>query len=264
MSSVARRIYLPSASALAALVDHARAALEMWARQWVSGWNESDHSVAAVSIEYEVGSDTVRAAEYECMSATNGSVWFRRNPQALVRLGRAVVGSELMPRSACADDWIKGVIDQAWEARNRAMCVALLGEPTRKAFVLPGSELPAKLFAFGSGTVRVSCEPLGLQAIAGAGVWNTLPPAERKNNPLPKPTALERAAAGANVCIEVTLGSVELTLPNLIDLRHGDVLRLPQRLDQPLVVSCEGEPFGRAVLGAAGGRKSIQLTAKYQ
>jgi flagellar motor switch protein FliM len=46
-----------------------------------------------------------------------------------------------------------------------------------------------------------------------------------------------------------------------MDLRCGDVLRLPQRLDQGIAVLCEGKMLAHALLGETQGRKSVQLFA---
>jgi flagellar motor switch protein FliM len=103
---------------------------------------------------------------------------------------------------------------------------------------------------------------MGLHAIADAGVWRLVPPAERMAAHQPALVSLDRAAQSARLRLEVMLGDAELELPKVMDLRVGDVLRLSARLHEPLTVSCEGRPFARALLGVADGRKAIQFTVE--
>lgn len=262
MSDV-RPIHVPGSSAMSVVLERTRAALTAWAREWVSDWTKDEQRLAALNIESALEADLRPAQELEGVHGASGHMWFRRSALDRASFGRAVLGAELMPRSVCADDWIAAIADQAWTARNRALCEALVGAPAT-AVSAHGSEFPARLSRVGSGAVKVSCGPLGLHAIADAGVWSRVPPAERKSARLPALVPLDRAARRASLHIEVMLGSVELELPRLMDMRRGDVLRLPARLDQPLTVSCEGKPFARTVLGEAAGRKAIQITGQYQ
>jgi flagellar motor switch protein FliM len=80
---------------------------------------------------------------------------------------------------------------------------------------------------------------------------------------LPKQTALDQAAARARMRLDAMLGSVEVELPKLLDLRCGDVLRLPLRLDQRICVLCEGIPLAHAALGETQGRKGMQVIARH-
>lgn len=261
MSSV-RPIYLPGSSAMSAVLQRTRGALAAWAREWLHGWTNDEQHLAALIIESAREADLCVSQEFESLRGLSGHVWFRRGALDRSSFGQSVVGADLMPRSVYADEWIAAVADQAWTARNRAVCEALIGAP-QTALSAYSPKLPASLSNVGSGAVKVSCPPLGLHAIADAGVWSLVPPAERKSARLPPLVSLERAAQSACLDIEVMLGSVELELPKVMDLRRGDVLRLPARLDQPLTVSCGGKPFARAALGDTTGRKSIQITGKY-
>jgi hypothetical protein len=260
MSEV-RPIHVPGSSAMSVVLQRTRAALTAWARAWVSGFDEQRFAV--LNIESAREADLRPSREFEGMHGANGHAWFRRGALDRSNFGHAVVGAELMPRFVYADDWIAGIADHAWMARNRALCEALVGAP-RTTQPACSSEWPASLSSVGSGAVTVSCDSLGLHVIADAGVWSLVPPAERKSARLPTLVPLDRAAQRANLHIEVMLGSVELELPKITDLRCGDVLRLPTRLDQPLTVSCEGKPFARAMLGDAAGRKSVLITNKNQ
>ena len=260
--SEVRPIHLPGSSAMATVLQRTRVALATWAREWVTGWTDDGEYLVTLNIESAREEDFRSAQEFEGIRGANGCVWFRRAARDRLNSGRAVVGAGLMPHSASADDWIAGIAEQAWTARNHTVCEMLQGA-ARPGPAAHGAQWPASLSGMGSGAVKISCESLGLRAIADAGVWSLVPPAERKSSRLPALVRLDRAAQRARLHIEVMLGSVELELPKLMDLCSGDVLRLPTRLDQPLMVSCEGTPFARAVLGDAAGRKSVQITGQY-
>ena len=258
MSDV-RPFYLPGSSALSQVLQRARAALAAWAREWV---NDAQR-LASLSVVNADAADAPASREFESMQGANGQVWIRRGVHDRANFALAVLGAGLMPRSGYADEWIEDVAGQAWTMRNRALCEALVGAPA-SATSAEISGCPAKLAGTGSGAIQVCCEPLGLHAIADRGVWSLVPPTEREAAPQPALSSLDRAARRARLRIEVLLGSAELELPKVMDLRRGDVLRLSARLDQPLIVSCEGRPFARALLGEAAGRKCIQFTDKYQ
>jgi hypothetical protein len=281
MSDV-RAIYLPGASALSVVLERVRAGLVAWGREWA---NEA--GVAGLNVEsgreMDLESDLEWTQEFDALAGAKGCVWVRRSAIDRSNFGRAVVGDRLMPHAACADEWVGALVERAWTARNGVLVEALVGKQealNRRAaqrgsprsgdsssVAAPssscGSEGLARLASrVGSGAVTVSCESLGLHAIADAGVWSLVPPTERKSARLEAVVPLDRAAQRASVRIEVTLGSVDLAFPEVMDLRPGDVLRLSARLDQPLPVSCEGQPFAQALLGTAAGRKAIQITAE--
>jgi hypothetical protein len=257
MSEV-RPIHLPGSSALSHVLQRARAVLADWTRDWVN----DEECLAALSIESAVADDLRRPGEFEGLRGARGQVWFRRDATDRTNFGLTVLGAGLMPRAAYADDWIEHVANHAWSIRNRILCEALVGAP-QSASSSESSASLAILARAGSGAIRLHCEPLGLHAIADSGVWSLVPPAERTATRDQALEPLDRAARHSSLRIEVMLGSVELELPKVMDLRRGDVLRFPARLDQPLTVSCEGTPFARALLGDADGRKSIQFTDQY-
>jgi len=89
-----------------------------------------------------------------------------------------------------------------------------------------------------------------------------LPPTERGTvQRRPALIPLDRALRRGNAQLAVMLGSVEVELPKLMDLRCGDVLRLPQRLDREITVLCGGKVLARAALGERQGRKCVQLAS---
>jgi len=252
-----RPIHLPGASALAVVLQRTQAALAAWARDWVN----DEQRLASLKAESADAEDLQASQEFEATQGARGCVWIRHGARDRASFAQAVTGAGLMPRATFADEWIADLVDQAWKVRNRVLCEALVGA-VQSAPSSQGRPWPAHLSNVGSGAVRISCESLGLLAIADAGVWSLVPPIERKDARMPALVPLERAARRASLQLEVALGSVELDLPKVMDLRRGDVLRLPARIDQPFAVTCEGKPIARAMLGEAGGHKAIRLNAK--
>lgn len=255
MSTTARTIHLPGATALATVAERVRTALRPWLAEWtIGGADASSPAVDAKSLERDA---TLETAEFELVQTSAGTLWFRRTASDLASLGRAVVGAALMPRGAWADEDIADVVERAWVARNQAIAAALTGAtpenpPSRGA-------LPASLFELGSGSVYFYCDSLGLNLVADRSVWRSTPPSERARAVRAKPTPLDQAVRRPHARIDVVLGAVELDLSNVLDLRSGDVLRLPQRLDEGLSVLCEGQPFARGALGERAGRVCVQL-----
>jgi len=262
-SAPVRPIHLPGTSALESLRRHAQTALDTWAREWVSGWAGDEPRNAPLHVESVLDEVGPRFQEYDVVRAGKGCLWFRRSIGDRIAFNCAITGAKKMRDGCSVDEWMSEVVDRAWCARSDVLCAALMGEPVA-AHPLEGvGELPQSLFALGSGAVRLSCDAFGLNAIADAAVWRALLPAERASSPQPRPrlTSLERAAHRARTRLDVLLGSVDLELPQLMDLRCGDVLRLPQRLDQGIAVLCEGKTLAHALLGEMRGRKSVQLFA---
>jgi hypothetical protein len=263
MSSTVRPIHLPGATALESLRQRAQSTIATWARQWVSAWQQDDARLASLVVAAAGSPLNPRVPEFEELRCESGSLWVRRACVDRSSFGRAIVGSELMPQSVHADDWIAGIARDAWQARNRALCCELLRGPDEITTALPAAALPASLLAFGSGAVRFDCEPLGLHVIADRNVWRSVAPRQRATTSVDKLVPLDRAANRASVRVEATLGSVELELPKLLDLQCGDVLRLPERLDRPVAVLCAGKLLARATLGERDGRRSVQLIANH-
>jgi hypothetical protein len=260
-----RPIHFPGAAALNLIRERAYAALDVWAREWVRGWGVDAGRVAVLQVQADIDRTCAKGYEYEQVPGEAGCIWFRRGGSDRTRLGCAVVGPELMSAAEGADDWIDAVIDEATQARNRALCAALMGASTAGLSPAQTTPLPESLFAVGSGVVELSCDALGLHAIADNAVWRGVPPIERTRRQLrPKLTPLDEATRRANARLDVRLGDVEIDLLELVELRSGDVLRLPQRLDRGISVLCEGMPLARATLGATHGRKCVQFLLEQQ
>ena len=254
MSAPVRPLRLPGATALEALRQRAQDALDGWAREWVSG-GDPRHA-ATVRLH---AADTGRPGHdgrHELVRSEHGGLWLRCGADDRAAFARAVLGSGPDP----LDDWSRRALDAAQDACRRALGGALLG--TADLHIAPAEEVPAALFAFGAGSVQVSCAGFGLHAIADAGVWHAMPPPDRAvGSGLSGLVPLDRAARGAAARISVPLGQVDIEIGRLLDLRRGDVLRLPQRLDRRFAVLCDGRPLAHAVLGEFRGRRGVQVFA---
>lgn len=258
MNAAVRPIHIPGAAALDALRERVQAALDTWAREWAIGCADSAQMLPALRVSAVLDDIRPHAREgWDAVRSEAGCMWFRNGVGDRLRFGEAVVGSALLSSSGYVDEWIGGIAERAWQARNRSLSAALLGGQVADE---PNAALSSALFAFGSGAVLLSCEELGLHAIADSAVWRAIgSAAEKPAQESPAVTPLERAMRRATARVDVMLGSVEVDLPKLLDLRRGDVLRLPQRLDEGIQVLCEGQPLAHALLGEAQGRKCIQL-----
>jgi flagellar motor switch/type III secretory pathway protein FliN len=257
MSAQTRAIHLPSASAREAVRVRIQEALRDWACRWVRGWHDRELLVVRLTCASEVA-PRPEGVDFEAVSTPAGSLWLRRSRADCARMGEAVVGDRLMPGGLCADEWISQAVASAYEACQRELCRALLNVDAT-AVILSPAPMPGSLFAFGSGAIHFACERLGVDAIIDGGVWRSVPPQRATTSPRPSLTPLQRAIHRSDARLEVLLGSVELELPKLADLRCGDLLRLPKRLSEELTVLCEGQPLAGAELGELLGQKSIRL-----
>jgi hypothetical protein len=175
MSAPVRPIYVPGEAARESVRQRAQAALDAWLREWVSGHYDGPHP--RLTLQACSRGEREHAYEYSDVLRTKaGCIWFRRNTADRLNFGGAVVGATLMSGAAFVDDWMRAIADQGWDERNRMLCAALLGVPETDSAAIP---LPTELLAFGSGAVQVSCDAVGLHAIADRGVWRSVPPSER-------------------------------------------------------------------------------------
>lgn len=71
--------------------------------------------------------------------------------------------------------------------------------------------------------------------------------------------ALHARAREIPVQMVVRLGSAELPVADLADLRVGDVILLDQKIDEPLVAAVAGKPLYRGWPGRVGSRQAIQI-----
>ncbi|MEO8152137.1 MAG: FliM/FliN family flagellar motor C-terminal domain-containing protein [Rhizobacter sp.] len=262
MNELVRPLHLPGAAALAVLRERVQVALDAWAHEWVSAPGHDAPGAATVQARSACEGLRPMPHEFDAVHTEAGCLWVRCSAEDRFNFGQAVMGAGSMPGGSFADDWVAGAVDRAWEARDRALCAALFGTAVSSDAPLTAQTPPADLFAFGSGAVEFSCQQTGLHVVADSAVWRAVPPIARSAaSPLPEATPLNRAVHLATARLEVMLGSVELDLPRLMDLRCGDVLRLPQRLHQPVMLMCEGQPLAQALLGEQQGRKAVQTVA---
>jgi Type III flagellar switch regulator (C-ring) FliN C-term len=260
MNAVVRTIQLPGATALAAIAQRLQAALSPWLSEWTPTGSVYAFGGLAVDARCVDGESALLAADFETAQTSAGTLWIRRSAADVARLGRAVVGDAMMPQGAWADDWVADVVEHAWTARNRAIASALL-QAVPAVGPLPVGALPSSIFACGAGSVYLLCDPLGLHVVADHSIWRSMPPQERNPRARAKLMPLDAAAQHSTARIDVVLGAVELDVSKVLDLRRGDVLRLPQSLGEGLGVLCEGQLLARGVPGERHGRKCVQLTS---
>lgn len=249
-----------------AALDHVRRrandALQAWAQEWLGVTLGEAQARPTVHVKALGEGPTPVPGEYDAVRGALASLWVCTSGHCRSAFGNAVVGPELMPGGSAADDWVALAVDRAWSARDRLLCRALLGEPLAEGPLPPPRGEFAALLERGSGAVQITCEALGLHALADRSVMRDMPPAERGAvRRLPPAVAIEQAMRPATLHVEALLGSVELELDQVLDLRRGDVLRLPQRLDQRLSLSCAGRPLAGVELGETRGFKAIQVFA---
>lgn len=258
MSDTVRPIHLPGAAALDTLRQRTQIALDEWARKWAGS-----HTGGAPHLQIETLPTAMdsRRHQFEVVHAGMGKIWFRTDGPDRAAFARAVVGPALTLDASLVDEWVETAVNRAREARNLSLCRALFGG-TMFDSRAHSSPLPASLFAFGAGAVVLRCEPLGCYAIVDGAVWRSVPPSERSRAPRRSElTPIERAVHGGRVRLEIELGNIELAVPRVLDLRPGDVLRVPTRLDEGITVCCGGKPLARAALGQRGGRKCVQVVS---
>jgi flagellar motor switch/type III secretory pathway protein FliN len=252
-----RPVHLLGDAVRSHLLGRAQAAIERWAGQWTVGLG-----LPAWQLQAPVTPDgAARAAAYQSVAAQHGRLWVRRSDEDQLRFRAAVTGADAPAGEI--DDWIVSAVEAAWAALHQTLCDAWELGPVQCAADLPApAALPAHVTAFGSGAVRLSCDALALDIVVDSAVLRSVPPFERGTTPALAPLApLNRAAERSEVRLDVLLGSVELDVGTLLDLRVGDVLRLPRRLEQALPVHFEGQAIAGARLGEASGHKAVRLLA---
>ncbi len=257
-----RPIYLPGATALAALRERVWAALQSWGRDWIGGWSADPTLLENLRVAAPGGlAAAVNSWEQ------SGGLWFRCGRAETERLAGAITGEGELTGTGIADDWMRDLVDRVWRSRNEALSAGLSGSTVAEGKFHVTSVLPSSLFEFGSGAVEISCKPLGLYAIADQSVWRTIaPPARAHQYSRPRLVPLEAALRGARARtrLDVMLGAVDIELASLSDLRRGDVLNLTSRLDTGIAVLCAGKPLTQALLGTVGGRKCVRLLGHQQ
>jgi hypothetical protein len=251
----ARPVVLLDARMLETVRECAQSALAAWGAEWLGA--------APPPLAATLAAAPPRHETFEPWRGERGGLWIRWEAADDARLVEAVAGPSALRGPLFADEWIAQVARRARRRRNAVLCAALAGGSAGEPAEAATMRLPRALFTPGAGTVRLEGPELGLVAFVERAAWQGLPRAGRDAaaQALPAPAPLEAALAGAALRLDVMLGSVELELPRILQLRCGDVLRLPRRLDEPLQVSCAGQPVASALLGERHGRRSVQLLA---
>jgi len=250
-----RPIHLPGATELESLRERAWAALQSWGRDWIAAWPVDPALLGNLRVTAPVSTEAGNSWEQF------GGMWFQCGLVQTEQLAGAITG-ELTTGSGVADDWMRDLVDRAWRSRNEALNAGLVSNAVAAAELQVTSVLPSSLFELGSGAVEISCRPLGLHAIADNSVWRAIPPPARgRQHSRARLVPLEGALHGtcSKARLEVMLGAVDIELASLSDLRRGDVLSLPSRLDGGVDVLCEGKPLTQALLGAVRGHKCVRL-----
>ena len=84
----------------------------------------------------------------------------------------------------------------------------------------------------------------------------------RSADELPSQRHLEQLIRGMRAEVEVRLGAVQLTGPQLAKLRVGDVVVLDQRVTDPLLASIKGEPKFLGWAGRVGHRQGFEIESE--
>jgi Type III flagellar switch regulator (C-ring) FliN C-term len=254
-----RAIRLVGAPVLPVLHEIAATALASWAEEWLAcAAPDAMSDLAVAAVEPADAPVTGPASHW---AGGQGELWFDESSDNERRFGLAVAGSALLDDAAGVDDWVAAALVRAKAERNRALCGALTGVAIKPAAARPVARLPSALFALGSGAIRIRCLRIGLDVVTDAEVAlrAQAPSPSSSRSPLPRLTPLEGVAASTTTRLVASLGTLDLDVSTTLDLRCGDVLRLPRRLDEGIDVTCGGVPVSRAQLGELDGRKGIQL-----
>jgi hypothetical protein len=126
--------------------------------------------------------------------------------------------------------------------------------------------LPASFAWSGHLVARLGAEVfLLLDARAVQAALRGIDPRAARPGERPAPAALaivSDALAGVRLPLRAQLADCELDLAALQDLRVGDVVPLPHRVDAPVQVrDAQGQPVLRGYLARRGRRKALELAA---
>ena len=130
------------------------------------------------------------------------------------------------------------------------------GEPVLTAALSLKGEL-------GEGRIRLSVPVGGLRAMIGGDSLRTAV------RPGPEKAALIRNALNqtleqASLPITVTIGSTDVPLRNLMKLGAGDIVRLDQPAEGPVLLSIGGKPAFLARMGLRGRVKAVQIVERVE
>jgi hypothetical protein len=236
---------------LSALGRTLESALQAWCQAWGLPLVAQGVTCDPASAEHSEG------AWQSAGAAGAGSVWLALPSSFEQKLAEALWGSDATMgpiarriAQACSTDW---------HERLRAA----LG------VVAPDSAAPARPKAAGpwSGLVYVSLPADARLLLDAAAVEHALRCcAAEVPRPVAAPAAMDTLApvstalAALRLVLQAGLADCELDLASLQDLRIGDVVPLPHRLDAPLLVrDAQEQVVFAGYLARAGGRKALEL-----
>lgn len=258
MSAPARPIELVGTSVLQSLREAVAPELKAWAQDWLPG-SCGELELAATALEASQLDTVSQVGPWECTATERGSVWFNAAKLKQRRLAHVMLGGDAFAGAGPElDSWTQRLVAQALVAQRRALGAVLLTPVVATSQWLEEA-LPRRLLRFGEGAIRLSCDRVGLEAVVDAPAWRELLGRAFSVPPRGGLTPLEAAACTGTVELGVVVGQVDVELAKVLDLRSGDVLRLPRRLDERLMVECDGRPLAEASLGERGGKLCMQL-----
>jgi len=270
MSASARPIHIPGAAACEALRGRVQAALDAWSLEWVCR-RGGELPQATVQIRTVHEGMSGPADEYEAAGEVAALAWFRCSDADCAGFSRAVTGQPLAADPAAADERLGQAIDLARCARNRALCAALIGEAVPAIEVGLSSTPPAAVFAMGSGAVELSCPAIGLHMIVDGSIWQRLRTSRCDEQRLDQGLAvlcegrsLVRSVlpflGSVKVKVAVRVGSAEVSVAELLEMKQGAVLALDRAVEAPLDVLVDGQVVARGTLVAVGEHFGVRIT----
>lgn len=119
------------------------------------------------------------------------------------------------------------------------------------------------------GGVLASVPALGIHWLLSPALYRAwLPAGDAKAQPLPAPIAgkLAEVLKPGALSLELGIGHVDIAVTDLLELRVGDVVRFPTRLDEPLPLVApkadgQRDELMRARLGHREGRLAVQVVS---
>jgi flagellar motor switch/type III secretory pathway protein FliN len=257
MSRVAP-ILLYAPADLAGIARCLRPVLSAWAEAWMVP------GIAAPDVQARAWRDD--GLPLQCIG-DQGGAWVGaaatdHPAQALVR---GLMGSEPAAQEPMGS--ALAVAEAAREDMAQRLLAALLGRE-------PGAALPAwarepahapAAARFGDLSLHVLVLGVDLHLVASAeaamaAVMRLRAAGGAAASAAAPPVARQVAIEGARVTVEAVLASAEVTLPELLAMREGDVVLFPHAIGEPVLIrTAEGKPVGRATLGAREGRRAAQL-----
>ena len=268
MSASVRPIHIPGAAACEALQRRVQAALDAWSLEWVCPQGgEVPRATVQMSTVYEGMSGL--ADEYETAGDVAALAWFRCRDADCASFARAVTGQPLAAGLA-ADEGLGQAIDLARCARNRALCAALIGEAVPAIEVALCSSPPATVFAMGSGAIELSCPAVGLHMIVDGSIWQCLRTSRRDEQRLcavggepdgkPAVRSVLPLLGSVKLNVEVRVGSAEVSVAELLEMKQGAVLVLDRTVEAPLDILVDGHVVARGTLVAVGEHFGVRIT----